>query len=124
MLKIFQAMLQQYMNRELSDVQDGFRKGRGIRDQISNICWIIKKAIEFQKIIYSSFIDCAKAFCCVDHDKLWKILKEMGILHHLTHLRRNMYAGQEAAFRTGHGTMDWFKIEKGEFRLYIVILLI
>ena len=95
-LKILQARLQQYMNRELSDVQAGFRKGRGTRDQIANICWIIKKAREFQKNTYFCFIDYAKGLDCVDHNKLWKILKEMGIPEHLTCLLRNLYAGQEA----------------------------
>ena len=98
---------------ELPDVQAGFRKGRGTRDQTANIHWIIEKAREFQKNIYFCFIDYAKAFDCVDHNKLWKILKEMGIPDHLTCLLRNLYAGQEAAVRTGHGTMDWFKIGKG-----------
>ena len=106
MLKIFQARLQRYVNRELPDVQAGFRKGRGSRDQIANICWIIEKAREFQKNIYFCFIDYAKAFDCVDHNKLWKILKEMGILDHLTCLLRNLYAGQEATVRSGHGTTD------------------
>ena len=106
MLKILQARLQQYVNRELPDVQADFRKGRGIRDQIANIHWIIKKAREFQKSIYICFIDYAKAFDCVDHNKLWKILKEMGIPGHLTCLLRNTYAGQEATVRTEHGTMD------------------
>ena len=101
------------MNRELPDVQAGFRKGRGTRDQIANICWIIKKAREFQKNIYFCFIDYAKAFDCVDHNKLWKILKEMGIPDHLTCSLRNLYAGQEATVRTGHGTTDWFQIGKG-----------
>ena len=101
------------MNRELADVQAGFRKGRGTRDQIANIRWIIKKAREFQKNIYLCFIDYAKAFDCVDHKKLWKILKEMGIPDHLTCLLRNRYAGQEATIRTGHGTTDWFQIGKG-----------
>ena len=109
MLKILQAKLQQYMNRELLDVQAGFRKGRGTRDQIANICWIIKKAREFQKNIYFCFIDYVKAFDCVDHNKLWKILQEMGIPDHLTSLLRNLYAGQEATVRTGHGTTDWFQ---------------
>ena len=113
MLKILQARLQQYVNHELPDVQAGFRKGRGIRDQIANICWIIKKAREFQKNIYFCFTDYAKAFDCVDHNKLWKILREMGISHHLTCLLRNLYAGQEATVRTGHRTTDWFQIEKG-----------
>uniref|UniRef100_A0A4W2IGM0 RNA-directed DNA polymerase n=1 Tax=Bos indicus x Bos taurus TaxID=30522 RepID=A0A4W2IGM0_BOBOX len=111
-LKILQARLQ-YMNCELPDVQACFRKGRGTRDQIDNICWIIEKAREFQKNIYFFFIDYAKAFDCVDHDKLWKILKEMGIPDHLTCLLRNLYAGQEATVRTGHGTTDWFQIGKG-----------
>jgi len=101
------------MNYELLDVQAGFRKGRGTRDQITNICWIIEKAREFQKIIYFCFIDYAKTFDCVNHNELWKILKEMGITDHLTCLLRNLYAGQEAAFRTGHRTIDWFQIGKG-----------
>ena len=101
------------MNHELADVQAGFRKGRGTRDQIANICWIIEKAREFQKNIYFCFLDYAKAFDCVDHNKLWKILKEMGIPDHLTCLFRNLYAGQEATVRTGHGTTDWFQIGKG-----------
>ena len=113
MLKILQARLQQYVNHELPDVQAGFRKGRGTRDQIANIHWIIKKAREFQKNIYFCFIDYAKAFDCVDHNKLWKILKEMGIPDHLTCILRNLYAGQEATVRTGHGTTDWFQIGKG-----------
>uniref|UniRef100_A0AC11DIG5 Uncharacterized protein n=2 Tax=Ovis aries TaxID=9940 RepID=A0AC11DIG5_SHEEP len=113
MLKILQASLQQYVNCELPDVQAGFRKGRGTRDQIANICWIMEKAREFQKNVYFCFIDYAKAFDCVDHNKLWKILKEMGIPDHLTGLLRNLYAGQEAAVRTGHGTTDWFQIGKG-----------
>ena len=113
MLKIFQARLQQYVNREIPDAQDGFRKGRGTRDQIVNTCWIIEKAREFQKNIYFSFIDYAKAFDCVDHNKLWKILKEMGISDLLNCLLRNLYAGQEATVRTGHGTTDWFQIGKG-----------
>ena len=100
------------MNRELPDVQAGFRKGGGIRDQIANICWIIKKAREFQKNIYFCFTDYTKAFDCVDHNKLWKILKEMGIPEHLTCLLRNLYAGQEATVRTGHETTDWFKFGK------------
>ena len=112
MLKILQARLQPYRNQELADVQVGFRKGRGTRDQIANIPRIIEKAREFQKNIYC-FIDYGKAFNCVDHNKLWKILKEMGILDHLTCLLRNLYAGQEATARTGHGTTDWFQIEKG-----------
>ena len=113
MLKILQARLQQYVNHELPDVQAGFRKGRGTRDQIANICWIIKKAREFQKKIYFCFIDYAKAFDCVDHNKLWIILKEMGIPHHLICLLRNLCVGQEAKVRIGHGTMDWFKSGKG-----------
>ena len=113
MLKILQARLQQYMNRELPDVQAGFGKGRGTRDHIANICWIMEKAREFQKNIYFCFIDYAKAFDCVDHNKLWKILKEMGISDHLTCLLRNLYAGQEATLGTAHGTTDWFQIGKG-----------
>ena len=111
MLKILQARLQQYVH-ELPDVQAGFRKGRGTKDQIANI-WIMEKAREFQKNIYFRFLDYAKAFDCVDHNKLWKILKEMGIPGHLTCLLRNLYAGQEATVRTGHGTTDWFQIGKG-----------
>ena len=103
MLKIFQARLQQYVNHELPDVQAGFRK---VRDQIANICWIMEKARECQKNIYFCFLDYAKAFNCVDHNKLWKILKEMGIPDRLTCLLRNLYAGQEATVRTGHGTTD------------------
>ena len=112
MLKILQASLQQFMNRELPDVQAGFRKGRGTRDQISNIRWIIKKAREFQENIYFCFTDYAKAFESVDHSKLWKILKEMGIPDHLICLLGNLYAGQEVTIRTGHGTTDWFQIGK------------
>ena len=112
MLKILQDRLQQYVNCELPDVQAAFRKGRGTRDQIANICWIIEKAREFHKNIYFCFIDYAKAFDCVDHNKLWKILREMGIPDHLTCLLRNLYAGQEATVRTGHGTTDWFQIGK------------
>ena len=100
------------MNQELPYVQDGFGKGRGIRDQIANICWIKEKAMEFQKNIYFCFTDYAKAFDCVDHNKLWKILQEMGIPDHFTCLLRNLYAGQEATIRTRHRTRDWFKIEK------------
>ena len=111
MLKILQTRLQQYMNCELPDVQAGFRKGRGTRDQIANIHWIVEKAREFQKNIFC-FIGYAKAFDCVDHNKLWKILKEMGIPDHLTCLLRNLYAGQEATVRTGHGTIDWLQIRK------------
>ena len=106
MLKILQARLQQYMNHELPDVQAGFRKGRGTRDQIANILWITEKARQFQKNIYFCFIDYSKAFICVDYNKLWKILKEMGIPDHLTCLLRNLYTGQEAPVRTGHGTTD------------------
>ena len=112
MLKILQVRLQQYMNHELSDVQAGFRKGRGTRDQIASIHGIIEKAREFQKNIYFCFIDYAKALDCVDHNKLWKILKEMGVSDHLTCLLRNLYAGQEATVRTGHGTTEWFQIKK------------
>ena len=113
MLKILKARLQQYVNRELLDVQAGFRKGRGTGDQIANIHWIMGKAREFQKNIYFCFIDYAKAFDCVDHSKVWKILREMGIPDHLTCILRNLYAGQEATVRTGHGTTDWFQIGKG-----------
>ena len=109
MPQILQARLQQYVNCELPDVQAGFRKGRGTRDQIANIHWIIKKAREFQKNIYLCFIDYAKVFDCVDHHKLWKILKEMGIPDDKTCLLRNLYAGQEATARTGHETTDWFQ---------------
>ena len=120
MLKILQARLQQYMNCERPDVQAAFRKGQGTRDQMANICWIIKKAREFRKNIYFCFIDYAKAFNCVDHNKLWKILKEMEILDHLICLLRNRYAGQEATVRTGHGTTDWFQIGKGVCQSYIL----
>ena len=106
-------MLQQYTNHELPDVQAGFRKGRGTRDQTANIHWIIKKAREFHKNIYFFFIECAKVFDCVDHNKLWKILKEMEIPDHLPCILRNLYAGQETTGRTGHGTTDWFQIGKG-----------
>ena len=112
MLKILQARLQQYVNRELPDIQTRLRKGRGTRDQIASICGIIKKAREFQKNIYFCFIDYAKAFDCVDHNKLWKILKEVGIPDHLTCLLRNLYAGQEATVGTGHETTDWFQTRK------------
>ena len=112
MLTILQARLQQYTSRELPDIYAGFRKGRWTRDQIASICWIIETAREFQKNIYFCFIDYIKAFDCVDHNKLWKILKEMGIPGHLTCLLRNLYAGQEATVRTGHGTTDWFQIGK------------
>ena len=113
MLKILQARLQQYMNCELPDVQAGFRKGRGTRDQIANVLWIIKKAKKFQKNIYFCFIDYAKALDYVDHHKLWEILKEMRIPDYSTLFLRNLYVGQEVAFKTGHGTTDWFKIGKG-----------
>ena len=115
MLKYLQARLQQFMNRELPDVQAGFSKGRGTRDQIANIRWIIIKVREFQENIYFCFLDYAKAFDCVDHNKLWKILKEIGIHDHLTFLLRNLYASQEATVRTGHGTTDWFQIGKGVY---------
>ena len=111
MLKIFQARPPQYMNREITDVQAGFRKGRGTRDQIANICWIIEKAREFQKNIYFCLIDYAKAFDCVDYNQLWKILQEMGISDHLTCLLRSLHVGQEPTVRTR--TTDWFKIKKG-----------
>ena len=115
MLKILQARLQQHVNCELPDVQDGagFRKGRRTSNQISNIRWIIKKATELQKNIYFCVVDYAKDFDCVDHNKLWKIVQEMGIPDHLTRLQRNLYAGQEATVRTEHGTTDWFQIGKG-----------
>ena len=113
MFKILQARLQQYVNHELLDVEAGFRKGRGTRDQNANIYWIMEKAREFQNNIYFCFIDYAKAFDCVDHNKLWKILKEMGIPDHPICLLRNLYAGQEATVRTGHRTTDWFQIGKG-----------
>ena len=105
---------------QLSDVQVGFRKGRGTRDQIANICWIIEKAREFQKNMYFCFIEYAKAIDCVDHNKLWKILQEMGIPDHLTCLLRNLYSGQEATVRTGHGTTDWFQIGKGVHQGYVL----
>ena len=120
MLKILQARLQQYVNRELPDVQAGFRKGRGTRDQTANIRWIMEKAREFQKSIYFCFIDYAKAFDCVDHNKLWKTLKEMGIPNHGTCLLRNLYAGQEATVRTRHRTADWFQIGKRSTQDYIL----
>ena len=113
MLKILQARLQQYVNRELPDVQADFRKGRGTRDQIANIRWIIKTARQFQKNIYFCFIEYAKAFDCVEHNKLGKIMKEMGIPDHLICLLRNLYAGQEATVRTEHGATNWFQIAKG-----------
>ena len=110
------------MNCELADAQAGFRKGRGTREQIADICWIIEKAREFQKNIYFCFIDYDKAFDCVDHNKLWKILQEMGIPDNLTCLLRNLYAGQEATVRTGHETTDWFQIGKGVHQGYILSL--
>ena len=113
MLKILQARLQQYVSCELPDVQAGFRKGRRTRNKIANICWIKGKAREFQKSIYFCFIDYAKAFDCVDNNKLWKIQKEIGLPDHLTCLLRNLYAGQDATVRTGHGITDWFQIGKG-----------
>ena len=113
MLKILHARLQHYANQELPDVQARFRKGRGTRDQIANICWIIEKAMEFQKNIYFGFINYTKAFDCVDRNKLWKALREMGISDHLTCLPRNLYAGQEAIVRILYGLTDWFKIQKG-----------
>ena len=112
MFKILHARLQHFTNQELPGVQAGFRNGRETRDQTANIHWIIVKAREFQKNIYFCFIDYVKDFDCVDHNKLWKILKEMGIPDHLTCLLRNLYAGQEATVRTGHGTTDWFQIGK------------
>ena len=131
MLKIFQARLHQYANRELPDVQAGFRNGRGTRDQIASIHWIMEKAKEFPKNIYFCFIDYAKPFDCVDHNKLWKILKEMGIPDHLICLLRNLYAGQEETVKTGHETTVCFQIRKAVLfgytniqRLYIVALLI
>ena len=121
-LTILQARLQQFVNHELLDVQAGFRKGRGIRDQIANICWIIEKAREFQKNIYFCFIDYAKALDCVDHNKLRKILQKMGIPDHLTCLLRNLFAGQEATIRTECGTTDWFQIGKGVCQVCILSL--
>jgi len=112
MLKIFQARLQQYVNPELPDVQAEFRKGRGTRDQIANFCWIIEKARNFQKNIYLCFTEYTKAFDCVDHNKLWKILKEMGILDYVTCILRNLYAGQEATVRTGHEQWTGSKLGK------------
>ena len=120
MLRILQIRFQQYVNRKLLDVQAEFRKARRTRDQISNIRWIIKKAREFQKNIDFCFIDYAKDFDCVDHNKLWKILHEMGIPDHLTCLLRNLYVGQEATVRTGPGMMDWFQIRKGVHQGYIL----
>ena len=113
MLKILQVRLQQYVNQEIPDVQAGFRKGRGMKDPIANISWIIKKAREFQKNIYFCFTNYANAFDCVDHNKLWKILQEMGIPDHLICLLRNLCEGQEATVSTKHGTTDWFQIRKG-----------
>ena len=113
MFKILQDRVQQYMNRELPDVQAGFREGGGNRDQIANFRWIIEKSLEFQKNIYSCLIGYAKIFDCVDHKNLWEILKELGIPDHLTCLLKSLYAGQEATVRTGHGTTDWFQIRKG-----------
>ena len=123
MLKILQARLQQYVNCEIPDVQAGFRKGRGTRDQIANICWIIEKAREFQKYIYFCFVDYAKVFGCVDHNKLWNILKEMGIPDHLTCLLRNLYAGQEATVNwTWNNTLvpNW---ERSTSRLFVTLLI-
>ena len=113
MLKILQARLQQYVNRELPHVQAGFRKGRGTRDKFSKIHWIMEKARVFQKNIYFCFSDYVNTFDCVDNSKLWKVQKEMGMLNHLICLLRNLYAGQEATVRTGHGTTDWFQTGKG-----------
>ena len=113
MLKILKARLQQYVNRGIPHVQAGFRKGRGTRDQIIDICWIIKKAREFKESIYICFTDYVKVFHCVDHNKLWKTLKEIGIPDHFTFLLRNLFAGQEATVRMRQGTTDWFKIGKG-----------
>ena len=125
MLKILKARLQHHVNWEIPDVQAEFRKGRGTRDQIANICWTLGKAREFQKYNYFCFIDYAKAFACVDHNKPWKILKEMATPDHLTCFLRNLYTGQEATVRTWHGTTGWFQIWKGgTSRLYIVTLLI
>ena len=126
MLKILHARLQHYANQELPDDQSGYRKGRGTRDQIANICWILEKAREFQKNTYLCFIDYAKAFDCVDHNKPWKAIKEMGIPDHLTSLLRNLYAGQESTVRTLYGTTDWFKIlkERSTIGLSAVILFV
>ena len=120
MLKILQGRLQQHVKQEFPDIQAGFRKGRGTRYQISKIYWMIEKAREFQKNIYFCFIDYTKAFDCVDHKKQWKTVKEMGTPDHLTCFLRSLYAGQEATVRTGHETMDWFKIEKGVHQGYIL----
>ena len=122
--RFLQARLQHYVNQELPDVQTGFRKGRGTRDQIANIRWIIKKTREFQENIYFSFIDYAKAFDCVDHSKLWKILKEMGIPNHLTCFLRNLYVGKEATVRTGHGQQSGFKSGKEYIKAVYCTLLI
>ena len=124
MFKILQVRLHPYVNQGLPNVQAGFRKVRGTRDQIVNIHWIIEKAREFQENIYFCFIDYAKAFYCVDHNKLWKIFQEMGIPDHLICLLRNLYAGQEATVRTKHGTTDWFQIGKGMCQGCIVTLFI
>ena len=124
MLKILQVRLQQYVNHEFPDVQAGFRKGRGIRSQIASICWITEKAREFQKIIYFCFIDYVKAFDCVDHNKLWKILKEMGIPDHLICLLRNLYAGQEARVRRTWNNRLVLNRNRSTSRLYLVTLLI
>ena len=123
MLKILQVRVQQYVNPELPDVQAEFRKGRGMTDQIANICWIIEKAREFQKNTYFYFIAYAKAFDCLDHSKLCEILKEMRIPDHLTCPLRNLYAGQEATLRTGHGTTDWFQIGKGVCQGIVTLLI-
>ena len=120
MLTVLQARLPQYVNCELPDIQAGFRKTRETRDQIANVCWIIEKAGEFQRNIYFCFIGYTKVFDCVDHNRLWKILKEMGKPDHLTCLLRNLYAGQEAAVKTGHGTTDWFQIGKGVHQVCIL----
>ena len=112
MLKILHAKLQHYVNQELPDIQAGFRKGRETRDYLVNILWIIQKATEFQKKIHLCFIDCTKAFDCVDHNKLWKVLREKRIPDHLTCLLRNLFVGQEATVRTLYGTTDWFRIKK------------
>ena len=119
MFKVLQATLQQYVNCELPDVQAGFRKGRGTRDQIASVHWVVEKQ-EFQKNIYFCFIDSVKAFDCVDHNQLWKILQKMEMPDHLTCLLRNLYAGQEATVRTGHVTTDWFQIGKGVHQDYIL----
>ena len=124
MLKILQARLQQYVNHELPDIQAGFRKGRGTRDQIVNILWIIEKAREFQKNIYFSFIDYAKAFDCLDHNKLWKILQVMGMPDYLTCFLKCLYTGQEATVRTGHGTAAWFQIRKEYVKAVSIVTLL